>query len=574
MKQTLCLSILLKVFCLLLSSKSVRADGAETIETAPSHENHAQVAVTFSSSNLPIVVIDTHGKEIPDEPKITADMGIIDNGPGKRNYLTDPFNNYQGKIGIETRGSSTLQFPKKQFAVETRDSRGENQNVSLLGFPEENDWILYAPYTDKSLIRNVLAYSLASDLGRYASRTKFCELVLNGSYHGVYALMEKIKRDKKRVNISKIEPADVTGDAVTGGYIIKIDKQSGAGVDGWQSPHPPYPGAWQRIFFQYHDPDPGEIVPAQATYIQNYVAAFENQMNRSTYADPQNGYPKYIDIDSFVDFFIISEIGKNVDAYRLSTFLYKDRDSKKGKLTLGPVWDFNLAFGNVNYYNAEKISGWQVDFQQPDDYWQNPFWWPKLMADSNFVNKINARWRELRKNKFAVSRIYRMIDSLTTHLDEAQRRNFERWPILNTNVWPNAYVGGSYLAEIRYLKQWIQNRILWMDGRIPGHPPAGVAAKAENRLLNFTLAQNYPNPFNLATTIQYHLLGATRVSLRIFDLTGQEVRCLVDEFLPAGPHSSLWDGRNQSGQGVSSGVYIYQIQAEGAILNRKALLVK
>jgi len=574
MKRTLCLSILLKVFCLLLSSKSVRADGAETIETAPTHENDARVVVAFSSSNLPIVVINTHGREIPDEPKITADMGIIYNGQGQRNYLTDPFNNYQGKIGIEIRGSSTQQFPKKQFAVETRDSRGENLNVSLLGFPEENDWILYAPYTDKSLIRNVLAYSLASDLGRYASRTKFCELVLNGSYHGVYVLMEKIKQDKKRVNISKMEPADITGDAVTGGYIIKIDKQSGAGVDGWQSPYPPYRGAWQRIFYQYHDPDPEAIVSAQATYIQNYVAAFENQMNRSTYADPQNGYPKYIDVGSFVDFFIMSEIGKNVDAYRLSTFLYKDRDSKKGKLTLGPVWDFNLAFGNVDYYNAEKITGWQVDFLQPDDYWQNPFWWPKLMADSNFVNKINARWRELRKNKFAVSRIYRMIDSLTTHLDEAQKRNFERWPILNTYVWPNAYIGGSYLAEIRYLKQWIQNRILWMDGRIPGHPPAGVAAKAESGLLNFDLAQNYPNPFNLATTICYDLSRNTHVSLKIYDLSGREVMHLVDEFQIAGLHAINWDGRNQSGQGVSSGVYIYQIQAEGEILNRKALLVK
>lgn len=574
MKRTLLLLILLIVFFLHLSQRSVSADGAETSEPAPTHENDALVAVAFSSSNLPIVVINTHGREIPDEPKITADMGIIYNGPGKRNYLTDPFNNYQGKIGIETRGSSTQQFPKKQFAVETRDDRGENRNVSLLGFPEENDWILYAPYTDKSLIRNVLAYSLANDLGRYASRTRFCELVLNNSYHGVYVLMEKIKQDKKRVNISKIEPADITGDAVTGGYIIKIDKQSGAGVDGWSSHHPPYRGAWQRIFYQYHDPDPEEIVAAQATYIQNYVAAFENQMNRSTYTDPQNGYPKYIDVDSFVDFFIISEIGKNVDAYRLSTFLYKDRDSKKGKLTLGPVWDFNLAFGNVDYYNAEKITGWQVDFIQPDDYWQNPFWWPKLMADSNFVNKINTRWRDLRKNKFAVSRIYRMIDSLTTHLDEAQRRNFERWPILNTYVWPNAYIGGSYLAEIRYLKQWIQNRILWMDGRIPGHPPAGVAEKAKNGLLNFTLAQNYPNPFNLATTINYDLSRNTHVSLKIYDLGGQEVRCLVDEFRTAGPHACLWDGRNQSGQVVSSGVYIYQIQADDAILARKALLVK
>lgn len=177
----------------------------------PSHQ--------FQSSNLPIVIIDTYGQEIPDEPKILARMGIIDNGEGQRNHLHDPRNNYDGLIGIEVRGSTTRWFPKKQYAVETRDHFGNDSTVSLLGFPPEEDWILYAPYSDKSLMRNVLAYKLSNDLGRYASRTRFCELVLNGSYEGVYVLMEKIKRDRNRVNISKLLPTDIAGDAVTGGYI-------------------------------------------------------------------------------------------------------------------------------------------------------------------------------------------------------------------------------------------------------------------------------------------------------------------------------------------------------------------
>ncbi len=137
--------------------------------------------VNFESSNLPIVVINTHGQTIPDEYRIIADMGIIYNGPGQRNHVNDPFNNYDGKISIELRGSSSQMFPKKQYALETEDAQGENLNVSLLGLPEENDWILNGPYSDKSLIRNVLIYRLARDLGNYASRTRFCELVLNGA---------------------------------------------------------------------------------------------------------------------------------------------------------------------------------------------------------------------------------------------------------------------------------------------------------------------------------------------------------------------------------------------------------
>ena len=190
-----------------------------------------QTQIQFTSSNLPIVIINTNGQDITSDEKITADMGIIFNGGGVRNYLTNPYNNYNGKIGIEIRGSSSQSFPKKQYAVETRDSLGEDLDVSLLGFPEESDWILFAPYNDKSLMRDVLIYKLASDMGRYASRSKYCEVVLNNEYVGVYVLLEKVKRDNDRVNIKKLEPTDITGDAITGGYIIKIDKTDGEEVE-------------------------------------------------------------------------------------------------------------------------------------------------------------------------------------------------------------------------------------------------------------------------------------------------------------------------------------------------------
>ena len=147
----------------------------------------------FTSSNLPIVVINTNGQAIQDDPRIVCDMGIIDNGFGNINSINDPFNDYNGKISIEYRGSSSQSFPKKAYALETQDAIGNNNNVSILGMPVENDWILYAPYTDKSLMRNFLTFYLGRRMNNYSPRTVYCELVVNGDYRGVYVLMEKIK---------------------------------------------------------------------------------------------------------------------------------------------------------------------------------------------------------------------------------------------------------------------------------------------------------------------------------------------------------------------------------------------
>lgn len=537
------------------------------------HSIENSTTVNFTSSNLPIIEITTKG-EIPDEPKIIADMKIIYNGPGVRNYRTNPPNHYQGKIGIEIRGSTTKWFPKKQYAVEIRNPQGNDSTVSLLGLPAEEDWILDAPYSDKSLVRNAIIYHLSNLMGRYASRTRFCELVLNGDYQGVYVLMEKVKRDKNRVNISKLTPADMSGDAVTGGYMIKIDKPDGAKIDGWESPFLPVPGAWQRILYQYHYPDQDEITPDQKAYIQTLLLSYETVMSGPSFRDPQIGYAKYIDVESAVDYFILNEVAKNVDAYRLSAFMYKDRDSKNRRLILGPIWDYNLAFGNAEYYGAQNISGWQVYFYQKEDTWLVPFWWGRLMADSNFTNQIHSRWHELRKNIITIPRIYGFIDSLVTYLDEAQKRNFERWPILGVYVWPNPYIGGSYSAEIRYLKQWIQDRILWMDAKMPG-TSTDVADHQETSFLeNYTLKQNYPNPFNSCTNIEYFLPRSCHVTLKICNLQSQEIRRLIDEFQTAGTKLTSWDGRNNHGQKVSSGIYLFHLQAGDQIRSRKMLLLE
>jgi len=423
-------------------------------------------------SHLPLVVIDTYGVPIPDEPKITAYTGIIDNGPGNINHLTDPFNDYDGFIGIETRGQSTQMFPKKSFAVETRDAQGENLDVSLLGMPEENDWILYAPYTDKSMLRNVVTFAMGHRMSGYCTRTAFCEVVLNNDYHGVYVLEEKIKKGEFRVDIATLKPDEISGDDVTGGYIIKVDKLDPDfqwGTDGWQSnPVPPYPNAMD-IVFQYYYPDPEDIVPEQRQYIKNWITVAENTLTSSGFADPNNGYHKYFDLISFIDFMFISEITKEVDKYRYSNFFYKEKDSDGGRFFAGPHWDYNLGYGNVDYWQPGiETWGWVYNQITPDD-WSRMFWWKRLMEDPYFRNLAKTRWEYLREDAISNEFLENTIDSAVTLLGPAIDRNYDRWPILGQYVWPNYnWYGNDYSDEVAYFENFLFERMEWLDGNMPG----------------------------------------------------------------------------------------------------------
>ena len=535
--------------------------------------------ITFTSSNLPIVLINTNGQIIPNDYKITADMGVIYNGEGMRNNLTDPCNNYNGKIGIEIRGSSSQWFPKKQYAVETRDELGNDLDVSLLEFPEKSDWVLFAPYNDKSLMRDVLTYKIVSSMGRYASRSKYCEVVLNGEYVGVYVLLEKVKRDVNRVNIKKLEPPDISGDALTGGYIIKIDKTDGENNDGWYSTYLPYPQAQYSVFYQYHYPKPDEIVQQQKDYIQNKIFQFETMMSfASNISDTATGYPKFLDTDSFVDFLIVNEVAKNVDGYRLSTYLYKDRDSRNPKIFAGPVWDFNLGFGNADYYNGWLSNGWQLEYLT--DY-QNipsgepfltPNWWRKLFNDTTFRNKVYARWQNVKTEIINTQKIFSYIDSLTILLDESKTRNFERWPVLGVWVWPNYYVGQTYAQEIVYLKSWIANRINWMNNNMVGEP-TDIGDETSEIPTEFKLEQNYPNPFNPSTKISWQSPVSSHQTIKVYDILGNEVATLFDGYKPLGNYVVEFNTSYISHQ-TSSGVYFYQLQIGSYIQTKKMILLQ
>jgi len=499
----------------------------------------------FTSSQLPIIFIDTEGQSIPDEPKIHAFMGVIDNGSGEVNHLTDAFTGYDGHIGIEIRGASSQMYPKKQYAVETRDSLGDDLNVELLGFPAESDWILHAPYSDKTLLRNILVYTLARETGNYASRTKYFELMLNGAYKGVYVLMEKIKRDANRIDIAKLDPDEIEGDDLTGGYIIKVDKWAGQDTDRWFS-DPGLPG-YDGVYYQYHYPRYANIAAEQITYIQDYMSGFEQMFADASYLDTVDGYYSKIDFDQFVDYAIMQEFAKNVDGFRLSSFIYKDKDSNDLRLHTGPVWDFNLAFGNANYYDGANPVGWYFDTDFQEDPWAIPFWWYLIWDDLLFKYAFNQRWQQLRQTVLSEDHIMATVDSLVSEMGAARERNFEVWPVLNEWVWPNAYVGGSYENELNFLRDWISTRLEWMDTQTWW---TGIVEPEE-----FQLSQVFPNPFNPSQTLTFRVDSPGYLEVQIFNIQGREVNRLVANAGASGYVELKWDGEDQYSNKLPSGAY-------------------
>lgn len=465
-------------------------------------------AQTFTSSNLPLIIINTGGQTIVDEPKITAEMGIVWNGPGKRNSLSDQRNNYNGKIGIEIRGSSSQSFPKKGYGLETRAADLSNNNVSLLGMPAENDWILYGPYTDKTMIRDVLSYTLDASFGRWAPRCRYVELFLNGSYEGIYVLIEKIKQDKSRVNIAKLTVTENAGEDLTGGYIIKIDKTTGSGGAGWYSS---YLNTTKKTYYQYDYPQPDVITNAQMNYIQTYIRAMENALYNENFKNSGN-YHEYLNDSSFIDFMIINELAKNIDGYRLSSYLYKD---KNNVVNCGPIWDFNLTYGNANYLNGWIPTGFQYQVTVGTDNWQNPFWWGKLMKDQAFVTKLKNRWTTLRQKELSNQRITFVIDSLTSLIAEARERNYQRWTgVIGYYIWPNWYIGPSYDSEVSWMKNWISQRLAFLDQQWPGQVTGTDVQPAS------LMCSAFPNPFSNELTVLFNNEAAGNVVVEIYTMNG------------------------------------------------------
>ncbi|MEN9323517.1 MAG: hypothetical protein RL699_1297 [Bacteroidota bacterium] len=466
---------------------------------------------TFTDSNLPIVLITTDTNtqtnqplEILDDPRIGATMQIISRPDGSRNYVTDvsttEYLNYNGRISIEIRGSSSQATDKKGYGFTTLLADNlTNNNVALLGMPKENDWILNGLAFDPSLIRDYLSYNLSRQIGNYAPRTVFCELIINGDYRGLYLLQEKIKVDGNRVDISDLLPTATTAPNLTGGYIVKSDKTTGGD-----------PVAWQMLSnagsvdFIYDTPEPNEIVNAQKNYIKNI---FQNLGIQTAFSNTSltNGFPSIIDIPSFVDFMLINELASNADAYQFSTYFHKD---KGGKLRAGPVWDHNLTYGNDLFFWGLDRSHYDVwQFSNGDN--EGARFWTDLYNSPTFRCYFTKRWNELIQpgQPFKHNNLVAYIDATVAQISEAVVRENLRWATIP-----------DHALEIENMKLFLYNRINWINSQL-----GSFTACSNIAVPNLVISRIHYNPMVTATypiSDDQEFIEITNASNQTVTLTG------------------------------------------------------
>lgn len=322
-------------------------------------------------------------------------------------------------------------------------------------------------------MRNAISYNLFDKMGHYSPRFKHCEVMINSDYRGLYILLEKLKRDNKRIDIAKLDEDDNAGDSITGGYIFKIDNYGSN--DYWVSNYHPIDKPSGTVRFVYHDPSVDELSDPQKLYLQNYVDQVESVLYSNNFDDPSSGYPKYLDVSSFLDYFIISELSRNTDAYKKSRYFFKDKNSKGGLIHSGPVWDFDWAYKNLNddcgIFNQTDGSGWSYK-KAATSCSIRPIpcgWMVKLMEDENFRNQLGNRYHELRQTFMSNEGIFLFMDSISTLCNEAQGRHYTKFPNLgkNTGAYEVDVIPETYAGEVQKLKEWLQKRLAWLDENMP-----------------------------------------------------------------------------------------------------------
>jgi len=441
--------------------------------------------IKINETNLPIVFIDTkYGAEqtriIHKDYAIAARMKIISNDNGINHGDTLAYPNqkidYEGWISIRYRGNTSFSASKKKpfqiRTLKTNDVNGKKEKVEIMGMPKDNKWVMLAPYNDRSQIRDALMFQLARPFFDYVPRVRHCEVILDGYYYGIYVMAEKPDKGKYRLNL---DDPGIEGDELTGGYQLEIDRDD----------EPYYYRSKQilkdengipytynnSIVFQYKNPEYEDMKPEQLQYIQQKIDLMEMSLVSEDFKNPETGYRKYLDPISFIDQQLCQEVSGNIDGYRLSTNIYKQRDSQNPyfKTTL---WDFNLAFGNAMQMGGTLTDYWVYKNTYVSSYdYKVPFWWSRMMEDSWYVEQLKSRWTQYREGSFSNEHIEVAIDSLVNHLkvNGALDRNNQTYDMFGEEwVWPvpNFETVNTYEKEINNLKSWLQERIIWLDKQL------------------------------------------------------------------------------------------------------------
>jgi hypothetical protein len=365
-----------------------------------------------------MIKIFLNGKEIQDEDKVDCSI-----------ELTDSNSKELINGGIEYRGSSSKVYPKRSYSVTFK----VDKPIQWKGFKLKGDWVLYAPYADRTCVRNTLAQYLFGAMGHYTTKSIFVDLYINNDYAGLYELREKINLEKNGL------------DTIKG--IFKFDKTTGKKKNKFPSLISPY------VDILEHD---------LASKI-SFGEAFSTVLNfEKALLNGNKDLSSYADMNSFVDYFLFSEFANSPDAYRSSCFFQVLRD---GRLSIGPVWDYDLAFGNSTLYNGFATKGWRFPMSEANgqSYTPAPKWWSSLYANPGFKLAIQKRWSHVRQTIFADSYIDSIVDSLANPIRPAVEKNFKKWSVIGKPIlWTNA-PQASYQAEIIYLKQWMSERARWID---------------------------------------------------------------------------------------------------------------
>ncbi len=424
-------------------------------------------------THLPIIQIttaeDIPGKLLSDENQgtigysvsstgeftVSGDLTVIDNRT-KNNHMYDT-STLNSKIKIKVRGNSSRRFDKSNYAVTLVNEDGTNNPQEFLGMDAHHDWALHGPYLDKSLLRNYMWYNLSGEIMEYSPNVRFCELILNGEYKGLYLLTETIAAGKEGARLSlAVEKKDNTFE----GYIIRLEKGFRVPVgdkDRYLDINP-FTKYTLRTKMQQEIAYPGRsnITDEMKENIKDDFSYLEKVLYSYDIDDKDYGYKTLIDEDSFVDYFLINEIGCNYDAGWISTYMYKDIDGKYKMC----VWDFNSACDN--YQHGYMIDG---EFQM-----QNCLWYVMLVKNIDFTDKVVQRYRELRKTYFSDEYLENFIDEAVEYLGPSIKRNYEVWGYTFAPEYDMLQGEGrnprNYEQAISQIKTYFDRRLAWLDENI------------------------------------------------------------------------------------------------------------
>lgn len=405
------------------------------------------VSVSHLSPRIPKIYINTENKA-PIEDKENYVRSTVRIEDYDKQYTDGT--TFNSAAGIKGRGNSTWGMPKKPYRIKL------DQKASLLGLSTDKDWALLANYTDKTLLRNVTAFEISRIVGmEWTPSSLSVDLYLNDVYQGVYCLTEHVKVSGERLDLDLVTPSDNSGEKLSGDYFLELDFHA--------DEENLFRTKLEKLPIMFKDPEDPTV--EQFKYVEDFFNMAEDILYSETFTDSINGYRKYIDMESFINYYIVQELAKNVDGnMRGSCYLALRRN---GKIEQPLVWDFDIAFGNAKHIvteqgaTSEGWDGWYIKTKSP--------WFDQFFKDPIFVQRLKERWNEVKPQ---LDKIPDFIKEHAANLEDSQQKNFAPkneggagWDI-SAVMWPNYINRGSYKAEINYLVSFVEKRLEWLNTNI------------------------------------------------------------------------------------------------------------